>query len=109
MVVCLSKSSLSPAEEGGLWTELFVAERDGKGEQHHDDEPPRRDSGPESNTRRETGRGTDEVSQEVVTAAILDALSNPDIIRRLLAVVSPGGPSDSDSLTAASGGEWLSR
>ena len=85
MVVCLSKSSLSPAEEGGLWTELFVAlsrsmsshrsrarsgaeseqpflppadppppenaERDGEGEQHHDHEPPRRDSGPESNAR----------------------------------------------------------
>ena len=133
----------SPAEEGGLWTELFVtlsrsmssrrsrarsgteseqpslppadppppenAERDDKGKQHHDDEPPRRDGGPESNARRETGRGTGEVGREVVTAAVLDALSNPDVICRLLAVVSPGGPSGSGSSMAASDGEWLSQ
>ena len=45
----------------------------------------------------------------MVTAAVLDALSNPDVIHRLLAVVSSGGALGSGLSTAVSNGELLSQ
>ena len=47
----------------------------------------------------------EELSQEAVTAAVLDALSNPDVICRLCAVVSPDGGSSSDSAMVAADGK----
>ena len=59
----------------------------------------------------ETGRGAGVASQEAITAAVVDVLSNPDVICMLCAVVSPnGGSSFSFALVAADGkGKWLSR
>ena len=56
----------------------------------------------------EAGRGPG-VSQELVTAAVLDALSNPDVIRRLVAAVSPGTSdgSGASSSAAAADGKFL--
>ncbi len=42
------------------------------------------------------------MNQEAVTTAVLEALANPEVIRRLLTVVSPGGPAVSASSRAAS-------
>ena len=58
---------------------------------HYDIDDPRRGDGAlgSSNAHVEASRGPG-VSQELVTAAVLDALSNPDVIRRLVAAVSPG-------------------
>ena len=70
------------------------AERDGRGN-HHVEEP---NDGPEPNA----GRGAGKVNQEAVTAAVLNTLSNPEVIRRMLAVVSPEGPAGSASLRTAS-------
>ena len=64
-----------------------------------DNEPARRDDGTEPNS--ETGRGAGVASQEAITAAVVDALSNPDVIRRLRAVVSPDG--SSSAMVAADG------
>ena len=49
------------------------------------------------------------MSQELVTAAVLDALSNPDVIRRLVATVSPGTSDGSgvSSSAAAADGKFL--
>ena len=44
-----------------------------------DDEPARRDNG--TNPTLETGRRAGVASQEAVTTAVLDTLSNPDVIR----------------------------
>ena len=43
--------------------------------------------------------------QEAVTPAVLEALSNPDVIRRLCAVVSPDGDSSSGSAMVAADGK----
>ena len=75
-------------------------ERDGD---EQDDEPARRDDGTDPNS--ETGRGAGVASQEAVTAAVLDALSNPDVIRRLRTVISPDGGSSSGSVMVAADGK----
>ena len=36
--------------------------------------------------------GSGNVNQEAVTGAVLEALSNPEVVRRFLAVVSPKVP-----------------
>ena len=72
------------------------AERNGGGD-HHVKEPPRNDRQESS-----AGCGANKVNQEAVTAAVLDTLSNPKVIRRMLAVISPEGPTGSASSKTAS-------
>ena len=50
------------------------------------------------------------VSQELITAAVMDALSNPDVIRKIVAAVSPGtgeGSGTSSSANVADGASPL--
>ena len=61
-----------------------------------------RDGEPNDNPEPDGGRGAGEANQEAVTAAVLNALSNPEVIRRMLAVVSPEGPGGSASSRSAS-------
>ena len=80
------QSSLPPSDPPPPPPPLEDPERDG-GNDHRDDELQRND-GPES----ATGRSSGDVNQEAVTGAVLEALANPEVVRRLLAVVSPEGP-----------------
>jgi hypothetical protein len=59
---------------------------------------------------RQTARGAAEVNQEAVTTVVLEALANPEVIRRLLTVVSPDGPavSASSRTTSSSSGKFIS-
>ena len=67
------------------------------GDDHRNDGPPRRDDGPS-----DAARGVAEINQEAVTTAVLEALANPEVIRRLLTVVSPEGSAGSASSRTAS-------
>ena len=86
------QSSLPPADPPPSPPE--DTERDGGGNPHIE-EP---NGGPEP----DGSRGAGEANQEAVTAAVLNALSNPEVIRRMLTIVSPEGPGGSASSRSAS-------
>ena len=69
-------------------------QRESTEKNHRNDGNPRRDDGPS-----DAARGVAEVNQEAVTTA---ALANPEVIRRLLTVVSPEGSAGSASSRTAS-------
>ena len=72
-----------------------------------DAEDTKRDNGSDAGGGRDTGRGS-EINQEAITAAVLDAFSNPVVIRRLLAAFQPSGSMGSSSSASASDGKYLS-
>ena len=78
------------------------AERDEAGHDEND-EPARTGDGGAHTPEAGGGAGTG-VSREAITTAILNALSNPEVVCRLLAVVSPGGSSGSALSTLAADG-----
>ena len=81
------------------------AERDEAGHDEHDEPARTGDGGVHTPEAGEGGTGTG-VSQEAVTTAVLSVLSNyPEVVRRLLAVVSSDGGSGSASSTLAADGK----
>ena len=80
------------------------AERDEAGRDEHDEPATTEDGGARTSEAGGGGAGTG-VNQEAVTTAVLNALSNPEVVRTLLAVVSPDGGSGSASSTPAADGK----
>lgn len=76
--------------------------------EEHDVVDESRDTSSRSDSHEaETGREVS-VSQELVTSAVLEALPNPDVIRKIVAAVSPPSSGDgqgASSLAAAADGE----
>ena len=78
--------------------------RNEAGHDEHDEPARTEDRGVHTPEAWGRGAGTG-VSQEAVTTAVLNFLSNPDAIRRLLAVISPDGGLGSASSTPTADGK----